>query len=421
MRFLVAFLLPLALGAAEGSPRVVAVTIDSVIHPITTEILTHAAAKASREQAQFLLVRLNTPGGLLEATRTTIEKIVASPVPVVTFVTPAGGRAASAGFFLLQSGDVAAMAEGTHTGAASPVILGQPMDPVMRKKVESDSTAFLRSLASKRGRNSELAEKTVLEAKSFTAQEAIANKLVDVVVVDEARLLAALDGREVTRFDGRKSVIHSAGAQVAEYELTMREKVTQALSDPNLAFVMMALGAMGLYIEFTTPGIVFPGVAGGILLILGLMSLSVLPINWAGAALLALAVALFVLEAKIASHGILGTGGAVAMTLGAVLLVEGPPEMRIRLSTALAVSLPFALITIFLVSLVIRARARPAETGGRGLLQEIGVAVTALEPRGTVFVHGEYWNAVASEPLPQGARVRVTAVDGLLLKVEPAP
>lgn len=421
MRFLSAIVLFAALCTGQPRPRVVAVTVGSVIHPITTEILTHAAQQAEREQAQFLLVRLNTPGGLLDATRTTIEKIVASPVPVVTFVTPAGGRAASAGFFLLQAGDVAAMAEGTHTGAASPVILGQPMDPVMRKKVESDSTAFLRSLASKRGRNSELAEKTVLEAKSFTAQEAIASKLVDLVVTDEAGLLAALDGREVTRFDGRKTVLHSAGAQVVEYDLTLRERVTAALSDPNLAFVMMALGAMGLYIEFTTPGIVFPGVAGGILLILGLMSLSVLPINWAAAALLGLAIALFVLEAKIASHGILGTGGAVAMVLGAVLLVEGPPEMRIRLATAIGVSLPFALITIFLVSLVIKARARPAETGKQGLLSQTGVAVTALDPQGTIFIDGEYWNAVSSQPVPEGTRVRVTAVDGLLLKVEPAP
>jgi membrane-bound serine protease (ClpP class) len=421
MRFLIAFLAPALLCLGQAPPRVVAVTVGSVIHPITTEILAHAAQQAGREQAQFLLVRLNTPGGLLEATRATIEKMVASPVPVVTFVSPAGGRAASAGFFLLQAGDVAAMAEGTHTGAASPVILGQPMDPTMRKKVESDTTALLRSLASKRGRNSELAEKTVLEAKSFTAQEAFASKLVDLLAADETRLLAALDGREVTRFDGRKTVIRSAGAQVIEYELTLRERVTAALSDPNLAFVMMALGALGLYIEFTSPGLVFPGVAGGILLILGLMALSVLPINWAAAALLALAAALFVLEAKVASHGILGAGGAVAMVMGALLLVEGPPEMRIRLATALAVSLPFAIITVFLVSLVVKARARPAETGKQGLLLQTGVALTALAPAGTVFIEGEFWNAVSSVPLPEGARVRVTAVEGLVLKVEPAP
>ncbi len=404
-----------------GETRIVAVNIHSTIHPVTTEIVAHALDQAQREQAAFVLLRLNTPGGLLDATQQTVQKIVASPVPVVAYVAPSGGRAASAGFFLLQAADIAAMANGTHTGAAAPVMLGQPIEPVMRQKIENDTAAFLRSLAERRGRNAALAEKAVRESKSFTEKEAMDNRLIDLVVADEASLLRQLEGREVTRFDGRKSTLAVTGAQVVDYPLSLRERVLVAISDPNLAFLMLMLGALGLYAEFATPGLILPGVAGGILVLLGLMSLSLLPINWTGAALLALALALFVLEAKVASHGVLGIGGAVAMVLGAMLLVEGPPEMRIRFSTALAVSLPFALITIFLVSLIIRARSTPVATGEPGLLNDTGVALTDLSPSGKVQVHGEYWDATASSPVPSGRAVRVTAVEGLRLKVEPVP
>lgn len=404
-----------------GEPRVVAVNIHSTIHPVTTEIVGHALDQAKRDRAAIVLLRLNTPGGLLEATQQTIQKIVAAPVPVVAYVTPSGGRAASAGFFLLQAADVAAMANGTHTGAAAPVMLGQTIEPVMRQKIENDTSAFLRSLAERRGRNAALAEKAVRESKSFTEKEAMDNHLIDLIVADEATLLRQLDGREVTRFDGRKSTLSLKGAQVVDYPLTLRERALVAVSDPNLAFLMLMVGALGLYAEFATPGLILPGVAGGILVLIGLMALSVLPINWTGAALLILAIALFVLEAKVASHGVLGIGGTVAMVLGAMLLVDGPPEMRIHLSTALAVSLPFALITIFLVSLIVRARATPVVTGEQGLLNDIGVALTDLSPSGKVQVHGEYWDATASSPVALGGSVRVTAVEGLKLKVEPVP
>lgn len=415
------FLLALLALPCRGQPRAVTVDLDAVIHPVTVEIVTHAIAQAKTQNASLVLIRLNTPGGLLEATRQTIEAIVASPVPVVTFVTPSGGRAASAGFFLLLAGDVAVMAEGTHTGAASPVTLGQPLDPVMRKKVESDASAALRSLAARHQRNGEMAEKAVLEAKSFTSDEALRERLIDLVVRDEAQLWARIEGREVTRPGGAKVVLRVAGLVTVPYEPTLRERVVLQLADPNLAFLILILGGLLLYVEFTQPGMILPGVAGTILVLLGLLALSVLPINGAAAGLLVLAVVLFALEAKLASHGVLAAGGAVSMVLGAVLLVEGPPVLRIRLTTALAVTLPFTLITVFLLSLVIRARLRPPVTGQAGLLNETGVAWTDLSPAGTVFVHGEYWNAVASSPLPKGSAVRVAAVEGLLLKVEPAP
>jgi membrane-bound serine protease (ClpP class) len=405
---------------AEASGKVIAVNINGIVHPITVEILTHALDQARNENASLVLIRLNTPGGLMEATRTVCEKITASPIPVVTYVTPSGGRAASAGFFILSAGDVAAMSPGTNTGAASPVLLGQQMDPVMRKKIESDTAAWLRSLVSRRGRNAELAEKAVFEAQSFTETEALDNRLIDLIAANDKELISKIDGREVTRFDGSKTSLALAGAPIEDYQLKLRERVMSALADPNVAFFLFVLGALGLYVEFSAPGLIVPGVAGAILLLLALSALSVLPIYWGGVALLILAFVLFILETQFASHGVLGIGGAISMVLGALLLIEGPPEVRIRVSTALAVTIPFALITFFLVSLVIRARKNKVLTGDLGLVGEIGTARTPLEPLGKVFIHGEYWDAMSEVPLPQGARVRVVAVDGLRLKVEPA-
>lgn len=404
--------------AALAAPKVIAVNVGGVVHPVTVEIIGHAIDEATRENAAAVLLRLNTPGGLLDATREITSRIVASRVPVIAYVEPSGGRAASAGFFLLESADVAAMAPGTNTGASSPVLEGQTMDPVMRNKVENDASAWLRSFVTKRGRNAELAEQTIRQAKAFTEKEALDNHLLDLIVPDERRLFDELDGREIKRFDGRTEVLHTRGAEIADYRPSVRERIVQSIADPNIGYILMIIGALGIYAEFQAPGLIFPGVAGGIALLLGLSSLAVMPINWAGAALLILAVALFILEAKFASHGILGTGGTVAMVLGSLLLINGPPELRIRLSTALAVSVPFALITMFLVSLAIQARRQKVVTGG-ALAGEIGQARTALAPAGKVFLRGEYWDAVSSAPVEEGGEVRVVAIDGMKLRVEP--
>jgi membrane-bound serine protease (ClpP class) len=420
-RLLAFIALPLLAGSGLAEPRVIAVSVEHVIHPITVEILSSAIGQAKRDGADLLLIRLNTPGGMMEATREAIEQIAASPVPVVTFVRPSGGRAASAGFFLLESGDVAAMADGTNTGAASAVLItGQQIDPVLRKKIDSDAAALLRSLTSKRGRNAELAEKAVYEAKSFTDREALENKLIDLVAPDERQLMTQLNGRTVVRFDGRRQTLRLSDARIVDYSPTVREQIISSISDPNIAFILLILGALGIYLEFLSPGLIFPGVAGGIMAVLGLSALSVLPINWAGVALLLLSFAFFVLEAKFTSHGILAAGGVAAMVLGALLLVNGPPEMRIRTATALSVALPFAAIAIFLVSLVVRARGQKVTTGTVAMENTIGVALTALSPRGKVFVHGEYWDAVSSTAVSAGSSVRVIGVQGLTLKVEPA-
>ncbi|HUJ51247.1 MAG TPA: nodulation protein NfeD [Bryobacteraceae bacterium] len=419
-RLLILFGCTLLAASAEAAPRVLAVDVDSIVHPVTVDIVSRALDQAARENYDLVLIRLNTPGGLMDAMRETIQKIVASPVPVVTYVAPSGGRAASAGFFILEAGDVAAMAPGTNTGAAHPVLIGTQMDPIMKQKVENDAAASLRSLVAKRGRNSDLAQKAVIESKSFTEKEALDNHLIEWIANSDQDLMRELDGREITRFDGRKQTLHLSGAEIVNCERTLRQRVLAAISDPNIALILLVIGALGIYAEFSSPGLIFPGVAGAILVVLGLSALSMLPINWLGATLLLLAFAFFVLEAKFTSHGVLAAGGAVAMILGAVMLINSPvPEMRIHLSTAVALAIPFAAITVFLLSLVVRARAAKVVTGMEGMIGEVGVAVGDLAPDGRVFVRGEYWNAVATAPLKSGERVRVTAVDRLNLTVEP--
>jgi membrane-bound serine protease (ClpP class) len=415
-RFCLAALASTGLFAA---PKVIAVDIDGAIHPITVDLLAHALDQAASQGAAAVLLRLNTPGGLLDATREINEKIVASRVPVIAYVTPSGGRAASAGFFILEAADVAAMAPGTNTGASSPVSLTGTMDETMRHKVENDASAWLRSTVEKRGRNVELAETTIRQASSFTEKEALDKHLIDLIAPSEQKLFDALDGRETTRFDGRKEVLHLSGAEVVPYDLTLRERIISAIADPNVGFILLIVGALGLYVEFNSPGLILPGVAGGILLLMGVSSLAVLPLSWVGVSLLLLGATLFALEAHFASHGVLGSGGTVALVLGALMLIDGPPAMRIHLVTALSVSIPFALITMFLLSLAIKARRNKSLMGGEGLLNEIGEARTALAPAGKVFVHGEYWDAVSATPIEPGREVRVVAIDGMKLTVEP--
>ena len=410
----------LAAQTLSAAGKVVAVDLDGMVHPVTAEIVASAIARAKQENAALLIVRLNTPGGLMDAMRQTIEEMVSSPVPVVTYVAPSGGRAASAGFFILEAGDVAAMAPGTNTGAAHPVAFGGQMDAVMSQKVENDAAAYLRSICTKRGRNSALAETAVRESKSFTDREALDQHLIDLVAPNEAALLAALDGRTVTRFDGSSTTLRTAGAAIEVYQPSLREKIIAAIADPNIALILLVVGALCIYVEFTSPGLIAPGVVGAILVLLGLSAISVLPINWLGATLLVLAFTLFALEAKFTSHGVLAAGGAAAMILGAVLLINSPfPEMRIHWSTAVALALPFSLITALLVSLALRARRAKVETGAAGMIGELGAAVTELAPAGKVFVHGEYWDAVSLRPAAAGASIRVTSVDKLKLTVEP--
>ena len=410
-------------GVRADAARVLQIDVDHVIHPLTVEIVSQGLAQAEKNGDSAVLIRLNTPGGLLNATQEVIQEIVSSSVPVITYVAPSGGRAASAGFMILMSGDVAAMAPATNTGAAHPVLMGgAKMDKVMKQKVENDAAAAVRAVADKLGRNSALAEPAVLESKAFTEKEALESNLIDLVANDVPSLLEALDGRTIERFDGRQQTLELAGADVYSYELTTRQRVLLPLIDPNLAFIFLILGALGIYVEFSHPGLVFPGVAGGILAILGLMALSVLPINWAGAALILVGVACFVLEATIVSGGILAVGGAVAMILGAVMLVDtGIPELSISWATAVGVTLPFALITVFILRLAVKSFRYKVATGLESMIGEIGEARTPINAKGRVFVHSELWNAASSRPIPSGSKVRIVAVEGLTLTVESVP
>src|SRR5690348_12684165 len=406
--------------AASARADVLRVVVDGTINPISDEYIERGIQQAGKEHAQAVLIEIRTPGGLIDSTRNIISKILASPVPVIVYVYPTGSRSASAGFYILESADIAAMAPGTNTGAAHPVLMGTTMDPILKEKVENDSAAFMRSFVAKRGRNVEVAESAVRQSKSFTDQEAIQQHLIDYVAKDTSDLFKQMDGKTVTRFDGQKLALHLAGAQVVEYGLTLKEEILGFLMDPNIAFLIFIIGAAAIYAEFNHPGAVIPGVVGIIFVVLAVFALGLLPVRFAGVALILTAFVLFALEAKFGTHGALGVGGIAVMILGALLLVDGPiPQMRIRLFTAVAVSVPFGLITIFLVDIAMRARRNKVVTGDRGLIGEIGVARTLLRPEGKVFVHGELWNATSSVPIDPGSSVRVTAVHDLTLTVEP--
>jgi len=404
-----------------ASADVLKIVIHDTIHPITDEFIGRAIAEAQRNHDDALLIELRTPGGLLESTRAIVEKILASPVPVIIYVAPSGGRAASAGFFLLESADVAAMAPGTNTGAAHPVIFGgKEMDPILKDKMENDAAAFLRSFVSKRGRNVEVAESAVRQSKSFTEQEALSQKLIDYVASDEHDLFQQMDGRSITRFNGSTVTLHLVGKPVRTYDMSLKQRILAALMDPNMTFIILVIGVLALYVEFNHPGAILPGVVGLICILLAVFALNILPTRYAAVALIIAAFALFALEAKFQSHGVLGAGGVFAMVMGGLLLVDGPiPEMRVQLLTALAVSLPFGVITVVLMSLALRAHKQKVITGEQGLVGEIGVARTSLHPEGKIFVHGELWDAVSSAAVAAGEHVQVRSVEGLVLTVEP--
>jgi membrane-bound serine protease (ClpP class) len=405
------------------SAEVMKIVINDTIQPITEEYIERAIAEAERNKDQALLIEMNTPGGLLESTRDIMEKLLAAKVPVIIYVTPSGSRAASAGFFILESADVAAMAPGTNTGAAHPVtITGGKMDDVMKEKLENDSAALMRSVVAKRGRNVEIAETAVRQSKSFTEQEALSQHLIDYVAANEQELFKQLQGKPVKRFSGETVVLNLVGQPIRPFDMTLKQRILAFIMDPNIAFILLAIGALALYAEFNHPGAVVPGTVGVIFILLAIFALNLLPVRFAAIVLILASFVLFALEAKFATHGVLAIGGITTMVLGALLLVDAPiPEMRVHLLTALAVSIPLGVITVFLMGIALKARRNKVVTGAQGLVGEIGQAQSALAPQGKVFVHGELWDAVASSNVSAGQSVIVRRVDGLQLQVEPAP
>ena len=407
--------------AIPANASVLHLSVNQMIHPISEEFIARGLAQADQQHSDAVILEMSTPGGLLDSTRDIVEKIMTSRVPVIVYVAPAGSRAASAGFFILESADIAAMAPGTNTGAAHPVVFGEKVDDIMKAKMENDAAAFMRTIAARRGRNVAVAESAVRESKSFTEQEALNQKLIDVVAANVPSLLRAVDGRTIRRYDGSTVTLKTAGAAVTEYDMTLKQKVLAVLMDPNIAFLLLVIGALSIFAEFQHPGAVIPGVTGTVAVLLALFALNLLPTRYAALVLLLGAFALFALEAKYAAHGVLGIGGVICMIFGGLFLVDGPiPEMRVQIGTALAVSIPIGVIAVFLTTIVLRARRQRVTTGREGMIGEIGVARTPVSPDGKVFVHGELWNATASAAIPEGARVRVAGVNGLHLVVEPA-
>ncbi|HWY19893.1 MAG TPA: nodulation protein NfeD [Candidatus Acidoferrum sp.] len=406
-----------------ASAEVLKIVINDTIQPITEEYIARAIDEAARRNDQAVLIEINTPGGLVESTRRIIEKITNSQVPVILYVTPTGSRAGSAGIFILEAADVAAMAPGTNAGAAHPVLIGPfapKLDDEMKRKIENDTAALMRSVAAKRGRNVEVAVSAVLESKAFTEQEALSQHLIDYVASSEEDLFRQMEGKTFKRFNSHEVTLQLSGQPIVPFSMTLKEQILDFLMDPNVSFIFLAIGALALYAEFNHPGAVVPGTVGIVFILIAAFALNLLPTRFAALSLILAAFALFAAEAKFATHGVLTVGGIALLTLGGLLLVDSPiPEMRVHLLTALAVSIPLGLITAFLMTMAVKARRNKVVTGVEGLVGETGVAQTMLSPRGKIFVHGELWDAVSSANVPAGESVVVRRVDGLMLQVEP--
>ena len=430
-----ALLALLLLSAASSSsieqqpaqPLVMDLKLDGEVEPVLATYIDEGLAEAARRNASLVLITMDTPGGLSDSMKDIIQHILGSPVPVAVYVGPTGARGASAGFFILLSADVAAMAPGTRTGAASPIIaiggftIG--VDETLRKKIMNDAMAFLRSYSEKRGRNAKLAETAVTDARAFTETESLDGKLIDYVESTPEQLLRDLNGKTLARFDGTKTTLALTNYQRTSFELSARQKLLARIVEPDMFFLLLILGTLGLYAEFTHPGAVVPGVVGGICAVLALYAMHLLPVNVAGVLLIVIAVTLFALEAKYTSHGILLGGGVIAMLFGAIFLIRSPlTSGGVSLGMAVAVTLPFAGLSVFLMRLVLHSRKWKQAAGTEEMLGEQGIAANGLKAgvEGLIRIHGEMWRAIAEQDVSAGASVRVLKIEGLKLYVEPA-
>jgi len=409
-----------------AAPVVMELKLNGEVEPVLATFIEEGLADAARQHAALVLITMDTPGGLSDSMTDIIHHILDSPVPVAVYVAPAGARGASAGFLILLSADIAAMAPGTRAGAATPIFLpgwfSMPIDEVLRKKINNDATAFLRSFSEKRGRNPKLAETAITDARAFTEREALDGHLIDLVANDKEELLRQLNGREITRFNGKKETLALGNYRLVDFGLTARQRFLGRIANPDVFFLLLLVGALGLYTEFTHPGVVAPGVVGGICMVLALYAMQILPINFAGVLLILLALTLFILEAKFASHGVLLVGGIVSMLLGATFLIRSPlTPAGVSVGVALAATLPFAFLTVFLMRLVLKSRRWKTATGKEELLGEEGVVTMTLPAggEGMIRIHGELWRAVSKENIQAGTKVRVLRVAGLMLEVEP--
>ncbi len=402
----------------EKKQVVMAITINGVINPVAAEFIEKSIKKAQRERVEALIIELDTPGGLDTSMRSIVKEIIGSDVPVVVFVSPSGSRAASAGVFLTLAAHIAAMAPGTNIGAAHPVGIGEKMDKAMVEKATNDAAAYIKSLAERRGRNAQWAENAVRKSISATEKEALKERVIDLISKDIGTLLSDIDGMRVQTLIGEKTM-KTRNSVVVRDEMSLRHRILNLISDPNIAYILMLLGFYGLFFELTNPGSIFPGVVGGICIILAFYAFQTLPVNYAGLLLIILALILFILEVKVTSHGALTIGGVIAMIIGSLMLFESPaPFMKL----SLAVVIPAVIVTASFFSvtfgLAFKAYKRKPVTGAEGLIGERGIADTDIEgDKGMVLLHGEVWAAYSDEPIPRGSKVIVIEVSGLKVKV----
>ncbi len=408
--------------AVPGFADIITIEVNMPIHPISSEFIVKSIERAERENADLILIKLDTPGGLESSMREIIKKILSSKVPVAVWVFPQGGRAASAGFFIAISADIAIMSPGTSIGAAHPVSIpigGEKPDKTMEEKAAQDSSAFAKSIAEKRGRNMKMAVDAVLQSLSYSETEALKGGLIDFVATNLDEIIEKFDGKKIKRFDQKEVVLKLKGKNIEEIKMNFRQKLLSEVANPNVALILMMLGLLGLYFEFSNPGAILPGVLGAISLLLAFFAFQILPVNYVGLLLILLAIGLFVAEIKVQGFGILGIGGIISMIFGSMILFNSSiPSLKPDLSIVITVSIIFGLLFLFFLYISLKAHTHKVSTGAEGLIGAEGEAITDISPKGKVFIQGEIWDAHSSTPIPKGASVKVVKVAGLKVEVE---
>jgi membrane-bound serine protease (ClpP class) len=418
--FLLLFLASVIPGQVQEKPPIYSIEVDGIINPATAKFITDSVDQATQNGAQCLIIQLDTPGGLMESMRIIVKKILASNIPIIVYVAPGGARAASAGVFITIAAHIAVMAPGTHIGAAHPVALGAEgkESKTMTEKVVNDAVADIKATAKTRGRNVDWAEKAVRKSVSVTDEEALKLKVIDFISPDLQDLLTKIDGK-VVKFDGVTRTLLTKGVKPRSIQMSWRYRFLDIISNPSIAYILLMLGIYGIFFELSTPGAILPGVVGGIFLILAFYALHMLPINFAGLALILFSFILFIAEIKVVSHGLLAVGGVISLLLGSLMLIENPTEyMRISLSVIIPAVLVSAAFFIFAIAKAVKARLTKPTTGMEGLIGETGIATTPITPEGKVSIHGEFWDAISDQNIERGEKVQVIGVTNLKLKVK---
>jgi membrane-bound serine protease (ClpP class) len=406
-------------GQTQEKAPVFTVEVDGIINPATAKFIVDSIDQATQQGAQCLIIQLDTPGGLMESMRIIVKRILTANIPIIVYVAPSGARAASAGVFITMSAHIAVMAPSTHIGAAHPVSLGEGKESkTMGEKIVNDTVSYIKTTAKLRGRNVDWAEQAVRKSVSITEEEAVKLNVVDFISPNLQDLLTKIDGK-VFKFDGITRTLHTKGVQAQPIQMSWRDRLLDIISNPTIAYILLMLGIYGIFFELSSPGAILPGVVGGIFLILAFYALQMLPVNYAGLALILFAIILFIAEIKVVSHGLLAVGGVISLLLGSMMLFQSPVEyMRVSLSVIIPAVMVSAAFFIFAVTKAINARLQKPTTGREGLVGETGIAATSISQEGKVSIHGEFWNVISDQNIERGEKVQVIGVTNLKLKVK---